>query len=292
MTLKKITQLLLAVVVLTQTNFLYANDRERERARERERGGGSSGGGRPERPPSRPERPEPSRPERPPSRPERPPIRPDRPNPRPFDPRDVERRRDEVRRERYARNEEIVRYRERRNHVRDRFYNERGYHRPHRDVYVIRNPQRWNDRYYRWYEYCPRPVYRSYPITWHRPMPTYGNTLSYYEIQIITDNLEDLARQIFAKMEAASYTTPNYEYNERLRRVLYEFYDATENLNESVETFEDYSETLYDLFYMEEVLTKLEYTLNGYSQAYRVQNEMQAFRFYVDELLWNYRQRY
>ena len=48
----------------------------------------------------------------------------------------------------------------------------------------------------------------------------------------------------------------------------------------------------YDLFYVDAALARVETTLKGYQQENLVDSRMQAFRYYVDELLFTYRQSY
>ncbi|MNL69300.1 hypothetical protein D3C87_1941460 [compost metagenome] len=82
------------------------------------------------------------------------------------------------------------------------------------------------------------------------------------------------------------------EYGLRLRRVLISLIDAAENFNDSVNDRYDWYDTLSDLFYLEAQVDLAEQTLSGYSQEWRVQEEMGSLRYYVNELLWTYRQNF
>jgi hypothetical protein len=93
-------------------------------------------------------------------------------------------------------------------------------------------------------------------------------------------------------MADAVMSNPNREYADRLLRVLAEMEDAAENFNDAVNQGYDYSDSLNDLFYLEESIQNAERTLDGYSKAYLVDEEMRSMRYYVDELLWQYRQTY
>jgi hypothetical protein len=68
--------------------------------------------------------------------------------------------------------------------------------------------------------------------------------------------------------------------------------DAAENFDDAVVTNEDFDDTLYDLFYLDLALSRVEANLKGYSQETLVDSRMQAFRYYVNELLFTYRQSY
>lgn len=261
----------------------------------------------PQRPqPQIPQRPEPQRPQIP-QRPEpqRPqpqiPQRPEPQRPQPGRPgghdanRDelLRRRRDDVLRQRQVRQGEIDRRRHevfgRRDDFRRRFsFTIR------RDVTVIRNPVRWSTHYDVWWTNgLRRPtIYRpAHVINWYVPMPEIG-FWQYSQLDLVSDNIEYLTRDVYSTMASASLSTPNREYAMRLMNVLGQLVDAAENYNDAVTGSYDWSDSLYDLFYLESSLSLAETTLDGYSQEYRVIEEIRSLRFYVDELMWTYRTNY
>lgn len=278
-------------------------------------GGDNRGGGRTENPgrggrgndrgngPSRPS--EPSRPNRP-SEPTRPsqPSRPSEPN-RPSNPghggrpdrdgyqrdnrQSIERRRDENRRDRDGRRDSFNRDRDNRRNERSSWNNRFRVNPPaRRDGY--RDHSTWSARYDRWWLGASRPGFYApaQRIRWHRPMPAPGYW-RYAQVEQIADNLEYLSRDVYDSMDRVALQN---EYGLRLRRVLIGLIDATENFNDSVSDRYDWSDTLNDLFYLEAQLGLAEQTLDGYSQAWRVQEEMGSLRYYVNELLWTYRQNF
>ncbi|MES2854463.1 MAG: hypothetical protein V4692_01315, partial [Bdellovibrionota bacterium] len=99
-------------------------------------------------------------------------------------------------------------------------------------------------------------------------------------------------RDIYDQIGQVIVTNPNSEYRHRLMRVLAEMEDAAENYADAVYAGYDYTDSLSDLFYLEDTVILAEKTLNGYSRSYIVEQEMKAMRYYVDELLWLYRQNY
>ena len=159
-----------------------------------------------------------------------------------------------------------------------------------RDINMIRNPNRWVHRYDRWWAHFQRPQIVIFPeIVWYQPMPEVGSW-SYYDTLVVAENLEQLSREVYDKMDAVASTTN--EYGPRLRNVLAQLADAADNLSDRVRETTDYSDTLYDLFHLETSLQLAERTLDGYSKAFLVEKEMKSMRFYVDEMLWTYRQHY
>ncbi|PIS10876.1 MAG: hypothetical protein COT73_06905 [Bdellovibrio sp. CG10_big_fil_rev_8_21_14_0_10_47_8] len=123
-------------------------------------------------------------------------------------------------------------------------------------------------------------------------MPDTNHDWTYQEIESVAVNLEYLSRQVYNTMSEAVYDNPNHEYAERMPRVLAELVDAAENFTDSVYDHTDYSDDIYDLFYLDSQLTLAETTLDGYSKSYLVDSQMRSLRYYVNELLWNYRINY
>jgi hypothetical protein len=178
--------------------------------------------------------------------------------------------------------------------IRERIRDERSdwrHRRPiivHRDIGYIRSPHTWSNRYDRWSRHTVRP-YRpvlTRPIRWYEPI--YDAVPAAVTLETTATNMENLAREVYEVMDGVIHTNPNREYAERLMRVLGEMVDASENFTDTVYDREDYQETLYDLFYLEDKVDIAIRTLDGYSKEYLVQDEMQALEYYVEELLWQY----
>jgi hypothetical protein len=161
----------------------------------------------------------------------------------------------------------------------------------HRDINMIRNPNRWGIRYNRWWSGFTRPqiVVVVQDLSWYQPMPEVGQW-SYYDVLTVAENLEQLSREVYDKMDAVASTQG--EYGPRLRNVLAQLADAADNFSDNVRESTDWSDTLYDLFHLESSLVLAETALDGYSKSWVVEKEMKALRFYVEEMLWTYRQQY
>lgn len=195
--------------------------------------------------------------------------------------------RDHVRRDRDNRRYDIER---RRGDLKNHRQNWRQKHRVviHRDRGHIRSRTRWTPYYNNWWinVFRPAPVYVS--IRWHAPMPDM-NTIQYSNVENIATNLEYLSSEVYGVMADVVQTSPNKEYAQRLTRVLGQLADAAENLTDAVDEGSYYEDSLYDLFHLEEQVNLATTTLSGYSQEYRVSEEMNALRYYVQELLYIYR---
>jgi hypothetical protein len=178
--------------------------------------------------------------------------------------------------------------------IRERIRDERSdwrHRRPivvHRDVVYIRSPHTWSNRYDRWSRHTYRPSHPilTRPIRWYEPI--YDDVPAAETLEATAVNMENLAREVYEVMDGVIHTNPNREYAERLMRVLGEMVDASENFTDTVYDREDYQETLYDLFYLEEKVEIAIRTLYGYSKEYLVEDEMRALDYYVEELLWQY----
>jgi hypothetical protein len=122
-------------------------------------------------------------------------------------------------------------------------------------------------------------------------MPGYGHW-DYVQVEYVAENLEDLANRIYDTMAHPGVPYANPAYRLRLMAALEGLAGATENYVDEVERSFHWSDTIHDLFYVDEQLELVERTLSGFSQSYRVQTEMRLFRYYVNELLWQYRYNY
>lgn len=205
---------------------------------------------------------------------------------------EIERRRDDIRRHR---DDQRAGWEHRRHHVnadRQDWIRRRAVeHR--RDTSRIHDRSRWAPRFDRWFDNCPRPVrvVVSRPIRWYEPMPTYP-TWSYSEIEVAAANLESLSRDVYDVMADVTPSNPNVEYANRLMRVLRDLNEAAITYNDAVLNNYDVTDSLNELFYLEEMISLTERTLDGYSKEYMVEPEMRSLRYYVGELLWAYRQQY
>lgn len=164
---------------------------------------------------------------------------------------------------------------------------------PWRDVIIIRDHDHWSDRYDRWYDRCDRPsrIVHRRPIKWEHPLPDV-DTWTYLDIQTVAINMEGITREIYEVMSQVTPSNPNREYAERLMRVLGDLAWASETFTDAVYNGYDYTESLNELFYLESQVDLTEWTLDGYSKAYLVDEEMRTMRYLVNELMWRYRQNY
>jgi hypothetical protein len=196
-----------------------------------------------------------------------------------------DRRRGEVRRDRDNRRHDRERYRSDRYSRRDSWRRQPHWVQPRRDN-RIHDSRFWGPRYNVWLGIRTRPLYFSFSYNWRRPMPS-STTWSYIDIEAVADNIEDLTQDIFNRMSRAN---PNMSYG--LRQTLADLADSAENFNDSVETRDDYNDTLYDLFYLDTKVNEAQNALRSDFYGNAVSNDMRALRYYVDEMLYTYRQNY
>jgi hypothetical protein len=124
-------------------------------------------------------------------------------------------------------------------------------------------------------------------------MPQLGNGWTMADVDYVAVNLQYLTRSIYDIMSAT--VGPNHynqEYAQRMPRVLAQLADAADNFAEAVDRSYDYTDTLDDLFYLESMVDLAEQTLDGFQYSYYSADEMAQLRYYVNELLWVYRQGY
>jgi hypothetical protein len=157
--------------------------------------------------------------------------------------------------------------------------------------YYIHDHNYWYPRYSRWYSHCYRPVYYVIvrPIRWYVPMPDRA-LWSYNQVENVAMNLETLTRQIYEQVEAETYNLP--DYTGRVLPQLAQLAYAAEVYSDTVRTNYDFVDSINELFYLENMLDQAEATNRLYARSYVVDNEMRALRYYVNELLWIYRQNY
>ena len=120
-------------------------------------------------------------------------------------------------------------------------------------------------------------------------MPAYDGW-SYYDIEIVARDVEQLTESIYQTMDGAGSDDPAYQ--ETLRNALTDLVGAAQNFSDAVQNGSDYSDSLYDLFYLDDMATQAKVVLQDSSQAYLVDDQMIALRSTIDELLWNYKQNY
>lgn len=170
----------------------------------------------------------------------------------------------------------------RRNHEpRDRFRRDFNF-RPQVDRRGIRMGERWANRYNRWRGNRVRPhrpvIGRQ--MRWLIPMPmvdafNWGPT----EIESVANNLENLAYDMYRQL--AQVGAPPYVMND-----ISQLISAIANYQDGVEQSYDYStNNLYDLFFVDECLERLERDMPSFRGSYAIQDETAYFRYYVDELL-------
>jgi hypothetical protein len=128
-------------------------------------------------------------------------------------------------------------------------------------------------------------------VTYYEDMPSIDDSgvLSYFDVGTVALNLEFLSRDLFTSVDQS--TDGNSDYGIAIRKAVIRLTDAAEYYNDAVASSSDYSDTLYDLFYLDAALTRVERTLDG-SQSGLVQDQMGAMRSYVNELLYSYRRQY
>jgi hypothetical protein len=119
-------------------------------------------------------------------------------------------------------------------------------------------------------------------------MPTYGQW-DYAQVEIVAENLEDASRRVYDTLMDSNMDP---QYQQQLAEVFGSLVNAAWNYNESVINSIDWNDSLDDLFYLDEQLQAAEETLNGYSEEYRVRDDMALLRYYVNELLWQYHANY
>jgi hypothetical protein len=128
-------------------------------------------------------------------------------------------------------------------------------------------------------------------VRWEIPLPDV-DTWTYLDIHTVAVDMEGLTREVYEVMSQVTPSNPNREYAERLMRVLTELEWAAENYTDAVYNGYDYTDSLNELFYLESQIELAEYTLDGYSKEYLVDEEMRTLRYLVNELQWRYRQNY
>ncbi len=150
----------------------------------------------------------------------------------------------------------------------------------------------WGFQFNLWYGKTLRPKYYSIPgFYWVRPMPNYG-LWNYYQVEIAAQNLENLSERIYDIMTDPGIRYVNPSYRVKLVKALSSLVGAAQDYTDSVSDSYDWYESMGDLFYLNQELNRTETVLRGFSQARRVEREMRYMRYYVNELLWQYRQNY
>ncbi len=253
--------------------------------------------------PNRPRNPDRTRPNRP-SNPDR--TRPNRPrNPdrtRPNRPRNPDRVRQErrqrerdrvereQRRRRQARRADRLRDRDRRHHrrvSRDRYRQHRRYHRyPRR---TIRHHHRWTIRYNRWWRNHHRWGHPGWPhdrIHYPSRWPNTSDRWSVYQIINVADNLETKFEHIY------NMVANQYGRSSSIATKAYALWSAAQVYSDCVEFYNgNLHFSLYELYNLEEAASNFESELNRYGSSSSVHRHFNVGKFFINELLWQYRQQ-
>ena len=161
------------------------------------------------------------------------------------------------------------------------------------DYTTIRSPDYWVNTYDSWWSTSDfSGTVDLQPVNWFQDMPTVPDTyvFSYADVGTVAVNLEYMIRDVYATIDGIAPT--DTEYGQRVRQVLNRLVNSAENYTDAVNSSYDYSDTLYDLFYLNSSLKLAEKTLDGYSGEVQVDDQVKALRYYVNVLLFSYRQQY
>lgn len=97
---------------------------------------------------------------------------------------------------------------------------------------------------------------------------------------------------MFEIMDRAVSSSSNAAYKVKLRQVMMELVDANENMTDLVFLNYPVKNQVYDLFYLNAKVNLAIQTLNGYSNASNVQDQMAVVRYYVSELMYVHRKSF
>ncbi len=200
--------------------------------------------------------------------------------------RELERRRQEdiIRRDR-----RLAERRNLRRHYRDDFAR---YHRPiYRPPVDWRSPARWQRRYERWWRYYHPPVAPMPPI-WIIDIPyEYPPSNDYwdrYDIAELADAMEALSVELY-QMTADELQEPT-QWNQETLSLMYDVVVAAQVYSDTVDASTDvYRDSLYALFNLEDAMSAVSGRILCGDISLRIQENFSQMRYYVDELLWQYR---
>ena len=173
------------------------------------------------------------------------------------------------------------------------------------DADRVHSDRFWEHRYSQWFDQTwtqPPVIEINQTVTWTPPvveinqpvvinytMPDVSEGWTYLDVGVVATNLELLTEQIYTTMDEVA---PQSEYGIRLRTVLAQLEAAAALFSDDVNSTNDWSDTINDLFNLETATNLAVRTLGGYSQAVQVAPQMSALEQYVNELLYIYRMNY
>jgi hypothetical protein len=156
----------------------------------------------------------------------------------------------------------------------------------------IDDPRRWVGRYRTWWNNSntqPDPIIVDNSEDWTVDMPPVPDdgVVPYLNVEAVALNIEGLVQEIYTKIDQAAPLDPT---GLQLRQTLAALEDTAENYYDAVQANSDYSETLYDLFNLDMATQNAEHALQGYPEQPLVATRMATLRYYVNVLLYTYRQ--
>ncbi len=200
------------------------------------------------------------------------------------------RRRQERIEDRRRREREIEDRRNYRRHVRQDFHNHpRRIPRHHYGDIHDRN--RWAHRHSRWHDHYYRPRRPIFPIVIIEVpvrFPNYGDYWDRQEIEQLADSLEVLSSRLYT--EAERELSADTAWNNQALSLMYDVTLAAQIYSDAVEQSRNvYSDTLYELFNLEEAITLATAHILCGDLSPRIRNSFSQMKYYVAELLWQYR---
>ncbi len=207
--------------------------------------------------------------------------------------RDRLRQRNEIRREqrRQARRNDRLRDPVRQDHRRNsrqRYEEHARENRRHRRA--IRRHDRWQFRYDSWinaHDRWDRPQWPEevidYPGQWPEDMEIYW---SITEVIDVSDNIEAQFAYNYDQLYDLGYG------KEKLGDLAYELWHASQVYSDAIEFYNtNLYYSIYELFYLEKALLEFEEELKKHSGVDNVLKHLEIGKFYINELLWQYRQQ-
>ncbi len=166
----------------------------------------------------------------------------------------------------------------------------RGYRRP------IHDNVRWQHRHNRWWDhylyYTPvRPRF-SFRIILPIPYPIYYDRYwSWAEINQAAGALENHSQNFYEQAERELWQ--NSPWNNEALNAFYDMVEAAQIYNDALDRYSyNYRDTLYELFNLEEKMNEAKvYVNSGYLNRDLV-NSFSWIEYHVQQLLWNYRNKY
>ncbi len=171
--------------------------------------------------------------------------------------------------------------------MRNRYRQHRKYYRVTRRA--IRRHYRWTQRYNRWWRNVDRwnhPVWPERRITYPGKWPSTSRRWNINDVVNVADNLEAEFAHIYNMVYDGRFG------NTVLAQKAYELWHAAQVYSDAVEFYNSsFHFTVYELFNLEEKVLAFGQELNRYAGYSRLKSHFNISRFYVNELLWQYRQQ-